>query len=106
MAGRRSKRVKAVRKLTVSFVGAGVRLTGDLVDLSETGLLIRCSENLPLDTMGRLGIEIAPETFRTVAVVKRYASGVGIALQFTQMSPHDRELLHRLLLRVGKIVAS
>lgn len=56
--------------------------------------------------MGRLGIEIAPETFRTVAVVKRYASGVGIALQFTQMSPHDRELLHRLLLRVGKIVAS
>ncbi len=105
MAGRRSKRVKSVRKITVSFMGTGVHVTGDLVDLSESGVLIRCSENLPLETMGRIGIEIAPETFRTIAVLKRHVPGVGIAFQFTQMTPHDRQLLQRLLQRVGKMVA-
>jgi hypothetical protein len=87
-------------------MGNGVHVTGDLVDLSESGALVRCSENLPLETMGRFGIEIAPETFRTIALVKRHVPDVGIAFHFTQMTPHDRQLLHRLLLRVGKMVAS
>ncbi len=102
MAGRRAKRIKPARKVTVSFMGPGVHFTGELADLSESGILIRCSKKLPLDTMGRLAIDMLPETFRTVAVLKRHVPGVGVALQFTQMTPQDRERLHRLILRLGK----
>lgn len=102
MAGRRFKRVKPVRKVIVSFMGGGVHFSGELADLSESGILIRCTQELPLETTGQLAIEMSPETFRTIAVVKRHVAGVGVAFQFIQMSPHDRERLRRLMLYMGK----
>lgn len=85
----------------VGFLGPSVHLTGDLVDLSETGVLVRCSQDLKPETVGRLGIDVGNEILRTVAVVRRKVPGVGIAFQISQMTPRDRDLLRRLLFRLG-----
>ena len=85
----------------VGFLGPCVHLTGDLVDLSESGVLVRCAQELKPETIGRLGIDVGNEILRTVAVVRRKVPGVGIAFQISQMTPRDRDLLHRLLFRLG-----
>lgn len=101
MPDRKAKRFKAAHRIRVSFVGAAARLSGELVDLSNSGLLVRCSETPELETLGRLGIEMGRESIRIVAVVRRHVSGVGVAFKFNHMNPRDRELLHRLVLRLG-----
>ena len=106
MAGRASKRFKPARKTTVGFLGPEIHFVGDLVDLSETGVLVRASQTVEPGTLGRLGIEVGAETFRAFGVVRRNVPGVGVAFQFTRMTPHNRDLLHRLLLRIGKDFSS
>jgi|SRR5258708_35055813 c-di-GMP-binding flagellar brake protein YcgR len=102
MEGRRSKRVKAARQVTVSFAAAEVHFTGELIDISATGVLVRSPRDLELATAGKLEIDMGADTFRAAAVVRRYVADIGVAFQFTEMSAHDRELLHRLLLRLGQ----
>lgn len=86
----------------IGFLGTGTHFVGYLIDLSTTGVLIRCAENLEVGTAGRLGIPVGSETARIGAVVRRLIPGVGIALEFSHMGPHDRELVRRLLLRLAK----
>lgn len=71
------------------------------MDVSTTGILIRCSEEVELGSAGRMAIPVGYETCRVVAVAKRRIPGVGIAFEFSHMAPHDRELLRRLLLRLS-----
>ena len=94
-------RVKPVRPILAGFLGPSVHLTGDLVDLSETGVLIRCAEDVRPDTVGRLGIDVGNEILRTVAVARRKVPGVGVAIEISHMTPRNRDLLHRLLFRLG-----
>jgi hypothetical protein len=35
-------------------------------------------------------------------MVGRTVRGLGMAFEFSSMTPHDRELLHRLLMRITK----
>lgn len=69
------------------------------MDISTTGILLRCEEDIELGTVGRMAIPVGYETSRVVVVAKRRLPGVGVAFEFSHMSPHDRELLRRLLLR-------
>lgn len=85
----------------MAFLGSRMRFSGDLVDLSTTGLLMRCAETPDTGTVGRLAIAIGHETSRVVATVRRVVAGVGIALEFSHMNPRDRELLRRLILRLA-----
>ena len=78
-----------------------MRFTGDLVDISSTGLLLRCHQEIELGTIGRMAIPVGHETSRIVAVAKRRLPGIGVAFEFSHMTPHDRELLRRLLLRLA-----
>jgi len=102
MAGRRAKRVKPVRKIKAGFLGPGVHFTGELVDLSASGLLIRCSNNVEKGTVGRLGIEMGQDTIRILAEVQRVIPNVGVAFEFIRMRPRNRELILRLIMRVEK----
>ena len=97
MEGRRSKRIKASRQVMVTF-----RFTGEVVDLSASGVLIRCSSGVELGAECQLEIYVGNETFRSAAVVRRQVPNVGLAFEFAQVSPHDRELLHRLLRRLDR----
>ncbi len=106
MPGRRARRVRASHKITVAFLGTGVHLTGDLVDLSITGVLVRSSLSPPPGTLGRVGITLGSETIRAVAAVRRLVAGIGVALEFKNMASRDRGLLNRLLLRLGKEITS
>ena len=83
----------------VAFEGGGVRFSADLVDVSTTGLLMRCQEGIDLGTTGRIAFPVGHETCRIVAVARRRVAGTGVAFEFSHMSPHDRELLRRMLIR-------
>jgi len=101
MTGKRAERVKPARQITAGFLGPGVRFTGDVVDLSETGVLVRCSQEIRPNTIGRLGIDVGSDVLRTVAVARREVPGIGVAFEISHMSPRNRDLLHRLLFRLG-----
>lgn len=81
-------------------MGGGVHFTGNLLDISTTGLLLRCEKDIEVGTVGRMAIPVGYETCRVVAVATRRLPGGGIAFEFSHMSPHDRELLRRLLQRL------
>jgi hypothetical protein len=100
MAGRRAKRLRASHHVPVGFVGPSASFTGDLVDLSKTGLLVRCSQSLEPGAPGRIGIPMGQETMRAMVAVRRHVPPIGLAFEFIQMSLRDRELLRRLLKRL------
>ncbi len=91
VAGRRAKRFRAGRVVTVGFIGPKVHFSGDLVDPNTTGVLVRCSHDLEPGTRGRLGIELGEETIRILAVVRRVLPGIGITFEFIKMTLCDRE---------------
>src|SRR2546425_521216 len=66
MTSQAAQRVKATFDIPVGFLGAGMHIMGDLVNLSKTGLLIQCSQDLELGTIGRLGFAVAGERARPV----------------------------------------
>lgn len=101
MAGRRAKRIKAPFTIPIAFLGSSTRFTGDLVDISTTGLLLRCEQDIEPGAIGRMAIPVGHETSRVVAVATRRIPGVGIGFEFSHMTPHDRELLRRLLMRLA-----
>jgi len=102
MAERRAKRVKASRRIAVGFIAPNLRLAGYVENLSSRGMLLRCGEEVAPGTIGRMGVAVGHETIRIVAQVKNQVPGIGLAFDFLSMGPHDRELLHRLLLRLEK----
>jgi len=102
MPGRRAKRIRAATKVPVAFIGAGARFSGELVDASTTGMLVRCPENIEIGTPGRIGIQVGWETLRCAVVVRRHIQGVGVGFEITHMNPHDRELLRRLLMWLAR----
>ncbi len=100
MAHRPAKRLKPRRKIPVGFLGAKIHFVGEMVDLSESGVVVRTSQELKVGTMGRLGFDVDNETFRSVAIVRRKVPDVGLAFQFQHMTPHSRQLLHLFLMRL------
>jgi len=100
MAGRRAKRHRATHQVAVGFVGPSASFTGELVDLSKTGLLLRCAQSLEPGALGRIGIPLGQDTMRSMVAVRRQVPPIGLAFEFVRMSQHDRELLHRLIKRL------
>ena len=94
---RKATRFAAKMEAYVGILGVGLRLTGRIVDLSMTGVLIETSKTLEPGTNVRMGIEMGVDTLRTVAVVRRMVPGAGIAFEFAQMTQRDRQLLGRLI---------
>ena len=105
MTRKAAKRLRAPHKIGVGFLGAGVQFTGEVENVSMSGLLVRCQNSLPVGTMGRLGIEMEYGMIRTVAVTRRIVERVGLAFEFSQMTPRDRQTLQRLLLRLEQRTA-
>ncbi len=92
--------------IPVGIQGGDIYFTAQLVDISRTGLLVRCAENLPVGTVGRIGIPMAAETLRIVAAVRRRIEGIGLAFEFVQMTHRDRALLHRLIMRLEQMLTT
>ena len=86
----------------MGFLGLARRFSGDLLDISTTGILMTGPEDIELGSVGRVGIPMGHETIRIAVTVRRILPGVGVALEFSQMTPHGRELLHRLLTYLAK----
>lgn len=90
------------QNILVGFISGDERLVGRLVALSRNGLIMRCNERMKPGTVGRLGIALGPEIFRTAAVVRRRIAGVGLHFRFIRMSSYDRLLLRHLLHQIGR----
>lgn len=101
---RRAERYVPTAGIPVGILGAGVRLSGKVVNLSMTGVLVRCSKQLESGTHVKLGIEVESEVFSASAVARRSLPGVGTAFEFTQVSQNDRMLLRRVIYRLSKSV--
>jgi hypothetical protein len=101
-ARRKAKRVRPRKALPVAFIGGGRHAAGSVVDISMTGVLVKCSKEVELATYVRMAIETQQGIIRLGAVAKRRAPGVGMAFEFTTMGQADRMLLRRLILRLAK----
>jgi hypothetical protein len=106
MAGRRAKRVPASQPVPVGILGGDIYFTAQLVDISRTGLLVRCTQDLPEGTIGRIGIPLGVDTLRILVVVRRRVPDIGLAFEFLQMTHRDRGLLHRLIMRLEHSLAT
>ncbi|MGH6628292.1 MAG: PilZ domain-containing protein, partial [Burkholderiales bacterium] len=85
----------------VVLLGTDLNQIGDLVDVSITGLLLHTDRDFELGAMRPMAISVGNETSQVIAVAKRRIPGVGTAFEFSHISPRDRELLRRLLLRIA-----
>jgi hypothetical protein len=101
MPGRRAKRFKVRSAIPITFLGSDVRLTGGLLDISTGGLLARCDQDIQVGRAVRMAMPVDSEISRFVGVARRSLPGVGVAFEFSQMTPRDRDLLRRLLLRLA-----
>lgn len=101
MAGRVVERHKPTTPIRAVFIGADVQLAGEIVDISLTGVLVRCPSDLRPGTVGKLGFELGHDTFRASASVRRVVPGVGLAFKFLNMTPIDRQALHKLVMRLS-----
>jgi DNA-binding response OmpR family regulator len=88
------------RRIPAGFIGGGLALTGNVVAISRTGIVIRCSEDIPPGTIGRLGISLGQDVIRIGAEMQRRIPRVGLHFRFVRMSSHDRQLLGSLLFRM------
>ena len=96
---RRGKRFRVTGKISAAFIGSQSHFTADLHDISSNGcMLLLPSGQLKIGTPGQLGIQVGHEMLRATAVAKRIVPGLGVGLEFSQMDPHDHELLRRLIM--------
>ena len=102
MGGRKQKRHRLDQIVPVGFVGAGLRFAGVLINISTTGMLVKCAVKIEPGAMLRAGIEMGTEVIRTAVVARRCVEGVGVGFQFLGMSPRDNQKLHILLMRISK----
>jgi hypothetical protein len=105
-SARRARRLKPRSKISIGFIGSGVRSLGIILDLSMRGALIKCAEEFKPGDVVKLGIEMAHETIRIAAVARRVIPDVGTGFEFTQMGRNDRSLLRRLIMRIEKSLAT
>ncbi|HEV2350176.1 MAG TPA: PilZ domain-containing protein [Terriglobia bacterium] len=105
-SARRARRLKPRNKITIGFIGSGVRSLGIILDLSMRGALVKCTEEFKPGDVVKMGIEMAHETIRIAATARRNIPGVGTGFEFTQMGRNDRSLLRRLIMRIEKSLAT
>jgi hypothetical protein len=105
-SARRARRLRPRQKISIGFVGSGIRSVGTILDLSMRGALIKCVEEFKPGDVVKLGIEMAHETIRIAALARRNIPGVGTGFEFTQMGRNDRALLRRLIIRIEKSLAT
>jgi hypothetical protein len=101
-AARRARRIKPRIKISIGFIGSGVRSVGVIVDISMKGSLIHCPDPFRPGDVVKLGVEMGHETMRIAPTARRVLPGVGTGFEFTQMGRNDRALLRRLILRIEK----
>jgi PilZ domain len=105
-SARRARRLKPRHKITIGFIGTGIRSLGIILDLSMRGALVKCTEEFKPGDVVKLGIEMAHETIRIAAIARRVVPSVGTGFEFTQMGRNDRALLRRLIMRIEKSLAT
>ena len=83
----------------VGFVGTDLKFTAPLLDFSPFGLSVTTSQDVTPGMIFRLGIKVDADFFRAAGIVRAKIPG-GFAVEFLSMTPMDRELMHRLYLRL------
>jgi hypothetical protein len=102
VAGRKERRYRLNHVVPVGFIGAGHRFTGNLINISSSGMLAKCTQDIEPGTALRAGIEVGNETFRAVVAARRRVPQTGIGFEFQNMSMRDRQKLRLLLMRIAR----
>jgi len=96
---RRATRVRANVSTPVGFIGSAEQFIAPLIDFSPFGLAVKTAREVKTGTIFRTGIQVGTGYFRAAAIVRRQETGM-FAVEFLSMTPMDREMMHRLYLRL------
>ena len=95
--GGRARRI--IASLTVVLSKGEAHYVVETENVSETGLCLRSKEVFPVGTKHRLVFGQPPELPRLSAegIVRWSEGGKGVGVEFTSMSPDDRQALLRFV---------
>ncbi len=85
--------------VTVAFSTGNAHFLMETKNISETGLCLRSNRVFPVGTQQHLVFGLPPHLPRLTAegIVRWSESGKGVGVEFTSMSPEDRQALLRFL---------
>ena len=86
--------MRALSTIDVGFVGADVKFTAPLIDLSPFGLSVKTSREVKPGAIFKVGVRSGSDYFRAAAIVRALIPG-GFAVEFLSMNPTDRDLMRR-----------
>ena len=88
-----------IASLTVVLSKGGAHYVVETENISETGLCLRSEEVFPVGTQHRLLFARPPELppLSAEGIVRWSEGGKGVGVEFTSMSPDDRQALLRFV---------
>ena len=93
---RRYQRLQLPSSTLVSLQGLGAKNSYRCTDLGLGGMLVKCSEPLPVGSVVRFAIKIGTDTIRGLAAVRRTTSHE-MGLAYTSLKIEDRAKLRTFL---------
>ena len=105
-----TKRRRVIRYITpdsprAGFIAAGLRIAGQVRDISQAGMFISTKAPVDVGKVGKVGVEFPNGFFRASAIVRNVKPGQGFALNFLNMSSADRQALRSFCGALRRAVA-
>jgi len=104
-ARRVHRRVSCTGSLEISPEGGAAKLQALLSDISASGCYAELGNPLPVNTRVQFDMRIRQRELRGHGIVRQCHPGVGMGISFTEMSPHDRDLLSTIVSSLDHAVA-
>ncbi len=80
-------------RLRAGFIGADLRIAGEVHEIGLEGLFIATKEPVAVGMVGKFGVKFPNWFFRANAIVRHVFPGRGFGIEFLSMSTLDRQEL-------------
>ena len=104
-ARRVHRRVSCSGSIEITPEGGAAKLQALLSDISASGCYAELGNPLPVNTRIQFDMRIRQRELRGSGIVRQCHPGVGMGISFTEMSPHDRDVLATIVSSLDHAVA-
>lgn len=104
-ARRVHRRVSCTGSIEIAPEGGAAKLQALLSDISASGCYAELGNPLPVNTRIQFDMRLRQRELRGHGIVRQCHPGVGMGISFTEMSPHDRDLLGTIVSSLDHAVA-